>query len=98
MAPRGAPFEILGSGGLDVDGLRALAHAVRLGVEGDLLAVLQGLETRSLKRGDVDENVLRAAFRGDEAKTLVLVEEFYGALGGHGDSPCSRVVVCAAAG
>ena len=73
-----------GLGSLDVDGLRALAHAIRLGVEGDLLAFAQRLDAGSLKSGDVDENVLCAAVRSDETKTLVLVEEFYGALGGHG--------------
>jgi hypothetical protein len=32
----------------------------------------------------VYEYILRAAVRSDETKTLVLVEEFYDAFGGHG--------------
>jgi hypothetical protein len=79
---------------LDVDGLRALAHAIRLGVEGDLLAVLQGLQAGCLERRDVDEHVFSAAVRRDEAEALVLVEEFNDALGGHGDFlfPCCGIL------
>src|SRR4051812_42193987 len=71
----------------DVDGLRSLAHAIRLGVEGNLLAFAQRLDAGSLESRDVNEHILRAAFWRDETKTLVLVEEFNGALGRHGNSP-----------
>src|SRR5690606_12303184 len=46
-----------------VNGLRALTHTIRLRVEGDLLAINEGAQTRSLDSGNVDENVLRAAIR-----------------------------------
>src|SRR5690606_21653739 len=71
------------SGGREVDGLGALAHAVRLDVEGDLLAVDEGAHARRLDGGDVDEHVLRAAVRRDEAEALGGVEEFHGAGLGH---------------
>src|SRR5689334_10338009 len=50
-----------GSGGAEVDRLRAFAHAVRLDVEGDLLAVDERAQARCLDRGNMDEHVLGAA-------------------------------------
>src|SRR5690606_13579747 len=57
-------------------GLQALLALHDL--EGDLLAFLQGLEAGALDRAEVDENV-RAAFRGDEAEALGVVEPLDGA-------------------
>src|SRR5579863_2560127 len=45
------------------------------GDEGDLLAFLQGLEAAALDRAEMHEQV-RAAFRGDKAKALGVVEPF----------------------
>ena len=43
-------------------------------VEADPLAFGQGLETRTLDRGEVGEEILAAVFRSDEAETLRVVE------------------------
>ena len=50
--------------------------------KGDLLAVLQTLETRTLYGGDVDEDVLAAVVWLNEAKAFLGVEPFHCA-GGH---------------
>jgi hypothetical protein len=75
------------SSSADVYSLRALAHAVSFCVESHFLTVTQSLDASSLKSGDVNEYVLRAAFWSDEAEALVLIEEFYNAFNGHGISP-----------
>src|SRR5690606_19414149 len=67
------------SGEFEIDRLRALAHAVRLDVEGDLLAIGQMADAGRFERGHVHEHVLRPTLRGDEAEALRGVEEFYGA-------------------
>eukprot|EP01013_Petalomonas_cantuscygni_P045144 TRINITY_DN9759_c0_g1_i1.p1 TRINITY_DN9759_c0_g1~~TRINITY_DN9759_c0_g1_i1.p1 ORF type:complete len:143 (-),score=7.62 TRINITY_DN9759_c0_g1_i1:52-480(-) len=72
------------SGALNVDSLRALAAGVRLGVEADLVAFVQGGDARALESGDVKEDILRAAFRGDKSETLGFVKELYGAGLAHG--------------
>src|SRR5690606_9462007 len=46
-------------------------------LEGDLLAFLQGLEAGALDRAEMDADV-RAAFRGDEAEALGVVEPLDG--------------------
>src|SRR5690606_20375213 len=68
-------------------GRRFAAVTARFDVEGDRLAVLQAGQPGALQRGDVDEHVLLAAFRGDETITFGLVEPFHGALG-HRDVSC----------
>jgi len=47
--------------------------------ETNSLTFLQGLEALALNRGEVDEEILAAAFGGDEAEALRIVEPFYGA-------------------
>lgn len=71
------------SGGVQVDSLRTLAHAVGLNVEGDFLAIDEGAQAGSLDRGDVDEHILGAVVRRDEAEAFGGIEEFYGAGLGH---------------
>ena len=61
--------------GLHFVGLQALLALHDL--EGDLLAFLQGLEAGALDRAEVDEDV-RAAFLGDEAEALGVVEPLDG--------------------
>src|SRR5215212_9933207 len=65
--------------GLDgVDGDLAGA-AVLGGVEGDLLALDEAAQARALQRGGVDEHVLGAVVRLDEAEAFLVVVEFHGA-------------------
>src|SRR5687768_2380346 len=84
MEPRRAPKEKAGqrpasprcsegtSGGLDVGRLLAL-RAVR-DFERDLLAFLQRLETLTLDRGEMREQVLAAVVGLDEPEALCIVE------------------------
>src|SRR5436190_558349 len=88
LQPRTGGFAC--SGRAKVDRLRALAHAVRLDVEGDLLAVDERAQARGLYRGDVDEHVLGAAVRRDEAEAFGGVEELYGAGLGHWGNSFTR--------
>src|SRR3546814_13890062 len=69
--------DCLGAGllGLHFVGLQALLALHDL--ERDLLAFLQRLEAASLDRAEMDEQVL-AAFRGDEAEALGVVEPLDG--------------------
>src|SRR4051794_32655427 len=60
----------------DVDGLGALVAG--LGVEGHLRALSQRLEAVGVDAGVVDEEVLAALVRGDEAEALVVVEPLHG--------------------
>src|SRR3954462_13247146 len=60
----------------DVDGLRALVAG--LGVVGHLRALSQRLEAAGVDAGVVDEEVLAALVRGDEAEALVVVEPLHG--------------------
>jgi hypothetical protein len=53
--------------------------AVFGGVEGDLLAFAQAADAGALERGGVDEHVLAAIVRLDEAEALLVVVEFHGA-------------------
>src|SRR5690349_10244630 len=61
-----------------------LAVAAGLEVEADLLALIEGGQARALDGGDVDECVLAAARRLDEAVTLGGIEEFDDAFGHSG--------------
>src|SRR6185312_217122 len=58
-----------------------LAVAAGLEVVGDLLALAETGKARALYGGDVDEGILGAIIRLDEAKAFGGVEEFYGAIG-----------------
>lgn len=56
----------------------AAAVAAGFDVEADLLAFNETAHAGAIKRADVNENVLAAIFRSDEAKTLLAIVEFYG--------------------
>src|SRR5215469_4829018 len=64
------------SDGLEVRGLGATG--IRHDVERDLLAFVQGAHARRFHGSGMDEHVLAAAFRRDEAKALGGIEEFHG--------------------
>src|SRR3546814_18948032 len=66
---------------LDLDGAdRQLAAArIGLGVELHLLALAQAVDAGALQGGGVDEDVLIAVFRLDEAVAPLVVVELYGA-------------------
>jgi len=49
----------------------------------DLVTLGQGLEALSLDRGMMNEDVLGAIFRGDETKSLVVVEPLHGSSDSH---------------
>src|SRR3954468_23684228 len=68
----------------DVDGLGALVAG--LGVEGDLRALSQRLEAVGVDAGVMDEEVLAALVRGNEAEALVVVEPLHGS-GSHDFPP-----------
>ena len=63
------------SGLLDLPGLLAAALPVVFQYEGDPVAFVERADARHLQRARVDENVLRAILRGDEAETLRAVEK-----------------------
>src|SRR4051794_26991184 len=71
----------------DVNGLRALVAG--LGVVGHLRALGQRLEAAGVDAGVVDEEVLTALVRGNEAEALVVVEPLHGS-GSH-DFPPRRM-------
>src|SRR5258708_30790383 len=59
---------------------RGLATAaVRDDVERNLLALVEGAQTSALNGADVNENVLVAVVRLDEAEALLVVEPLHGA-------------------
>src|SRR3546814_15585105 len=78
---------------LDLDGAdRQLATArIGLGVELHLLALAQAVDAGALQGGGVDEDVLIAVFRLDEAVATLVVVELYGARD-HGDRSEERRV------
>src|SRR5690606_1599724 len=95
--PRKSPGRFRPGLGVATDALRGLLglHFVGLqallalhDLERDLLAFLQRLEAAALDRAEMDEQVL-AAFRGDEAKALGVVEPLddTGLTIGHGVTP-----------
>ena len=73
----GFPFcrPIAGLDGLQVHGLGAFG--IRLDVEGYALAFRKGAHARRFDRRCMDEHVLAAAFRRDEAKAFVRIEELH---------------------
>src|SRR5262245_29180316 len=71
-------------GFLDLSGLLAAALAVVLDHEGDLVAFVEGEDAGRFERSGMDENVLVAVLRLDEAIALGSVEEL--------DSTCSTHV------
>jgi hypothetical protein len=53
--------------------------AVFLGIEGNLLAFDQSAHSGTLERGGVDENVLAAVVRLNEAEAFLVIVKLYGA-------------------
>ena len=80
-APMGAASILVASAlcRLDVADGGLAGAAVFLGVEGHLLALDEPTHSRALKRGGVDENVLAAIVRLNEAEAFLVVVEFHGA-------------------
>src|SRR5690554_2229355 len=58
-------------------GRRLLAITAGLELIGDLIAFIQALQARTLHGRDMDESVLAAVFRRDEAEAFGSIEEFY---------------------
>ena len=79
---------------LQVDGLGALAAAVRLGVVADLLIFGQSRQPGRLNGGDMDEDVRAAIVRLDETVPLVGIEKLYDASFGHASRSFSRPSAC----
>ena len=71
----------------DFCGLLAAPARVVLDLEGDLVALSQAGRTGVRKRRAVDENVLLAIVRRDEAKATGVVEAFDSAVEAHGRYP-----------
>jgi hypothetical protein len=65
------------SGGGDVANRDLAGATVFLRVEGDLLAFAQPADASALERGRMDEHVLAAVIRLDEAEALLVVVEFH---------------------
>jgi hypothetical protein len=72
---------------LQVDRLRSLAAAIRLGVEGNLLVFREAAQAGSLYGRDMHEDVSATVLGFDEAKALIGVKEFYSASFGHASGP-----------
>src|SRR6185436_4494421 len=77
-ARRRAPFKDDGSGAGEVAGA-GLAAIVGLELVADALVLIERAHPGPFDRADVDEGVVAAAFRRDEAVALVGIEEFHGA-------------------
>jgi hypothetical protein len=86
MVKRPKPLHHEGRSGQRQVGCGNLAVATAFEIVADLLALGEAGKARALDGGDVDECVLAAVFRLDEAEALGRVEEFNGA--DLGDSPC----------
>jgi hypothetical protein len=76
---------VLQSGELQIDGLRAAT--VLLDRERHFRAFFKRRKTGALDCGNVDENILAAIFRRDEAEATGRIKELYGAILAHGDIP-----------
>jgi hypothetical protein len=79
MKKPGCPGFFLAAGRsdlLDVGGARPLGALLHIVLH--LVRFLEGLEAARLDRGEVDEEILAAIVRGDEAETLGVVEPLYG--------------------
>src|SRR6267142_2028846 len=68
-------------GGLDVADGDLAGAAVFLSVEGNLLTLVESMHAGALQRRRMDEYVLAAVVRLDEAEALLTVVELYGARG-----------------
>lgn len=66
-------------GRLDVADRNLTGAAIFLGIEGDLLAFDQSTHSGALERGGVDEHILAAVIRLNEAKAFLIVVELHGA-------------------
>jgi hypothetical protein len=53
--------------------------AILLGIEGDLLTLVEGAHAGALEGRGVDEHILAAIIRRNEAEALLIVVELYGA-------------------
>ena len=70
-------------GELDGDSLRAFAGAIRLGLEGDPLTVIEVRDAGLLEGAHMDEDVLGRSVGRDKAEAFGRIEEFYGACLAH---------------
>ena len=61
------------------DRLRALAGAIRLGLEGDPLTIVEVRDAGLLEGAHMNEHVLGRSVRRDEAEAFGRIEELYGA-------------------
>jgi len=79
--PRWSGFDSFASAlsRLDVADRDLAGATIFLGIEGDLLAFDQPTHSAALKRGGMDENVLAAIVRLNEAEAFLVVVEFHGA-------------------
>jgi hypothetical protein len=64
---------------LDICNRGLAGAAIFLGIEDNLLALDQSAHSGALQRGGVDEHILTAVIRLDEAKAFLVVVELYGA-------------------
>src|SRR5262245_2127555 len=80
-------------GFLDLSGLLAAALAVVLDHVGDLVALVEGEDAGRFERSGMDENVLVAVLRLDEAIALGSVEELDGTGGTHVGIPFPEKVM-----
>jgi hypothetical protein len=67
-------------GGAQIVSGRLASAAVRDDVEGDGLALIEGAHAGAFDCADMNEDVLIAVFRLNEAKTFLAVEPLHGAL------------------
>src|SRR4051794_12743259 len=75
-------------------GLFAAAFPVVLELEAHDIALFQRVDAGRFERGGMDEHVLAAVLRSDEAEALGCVEEFYCAIHAHGAALSSCVSHC----
>src|SRR5262249_15632751 len=68
----------------DLRGLFAATTTVILDLEGDLVALFQGRYARALQRRGMDEDILLATFRRDEAEAAHGIKKFNCAVKAHG--------------
>lgn len=80
-APLGGGFDLLLVASRRLDGAdgNLAAAAILLRIEGDLLALDQSTHSGALERGRVNEDVLAAVVRLNEAEAFLIVVELYGA-------------------
>jgi hypothetical protein len=91
MTPPGEPggayfkasYEARRLGFLNLSGLFTATFSVVFQHEGDLVTLVERVDARRFERGGMDEDVLVAAFRLDEAKALGRVEELHSTCSSH---------------